>query len=32
MPIWLQAFFVWLTALMWKRDAEAAATAAPPGH
>jgi len=31
MPIWLQAFFVWLTALMWKRGAEAAASSAPPG-
>jgi hypothetical protein len=29
MPVWLQAFIVWLTALMWKRDADAAATGAP---
>ncbi len=31
MPVWLQAFFAWLTALMWKRDADAA-TGAPPGQ
>jgi hypothetical protein len=31
MPVWLQAFVVWLTALMWKRDADAAATGAPAG-
>jgi hypothetical protein len=29
MPIWLRAFVVWLTALMWKRDEDAAATGAP---
>ena len=32
MPMSLRAFFVWLTALMWKRDAAAAAASVPPGR
>jgi len=31
MPLSLQAYFVWLAVLMWKRDSDAAAAAAPPG-